>query len=94
MLTGQQVDHYQTFGFVVLPGYLGERETADLGTELDQALRDGYGARDSAPWFSRLCEGGRVVDDLQTRPWGASDGQVIDSYGRHWLIGLEGEEST
>jgi Phytanoyl-CoA dioxygenase (PhyH) len=42
MLTGQQVDHYQTFGFVVLPGYLGERETADLGTELDQALRDGY----------------------------------------------------
>ncbi len=45
MLTGQQVDHYQTFGFVVLPGYLGERETADLGTELDQALSDGYGAR-------------------------------------------------
>jgi PhnB protein len=40
-------------------------------------------------WFSRLCEGGRVVDDLQTRPWGASDGQVIDRYGLHWLIGFE-----
>ena len=44
-------------------------------------------------WFSRLSEGGRVVDDLQKRPWGASDGQVIDRYGLHWLIGFEGDES-
>ena len=42
-------------------------------------------------WFSRLSEGGRVVDDLQRRPWGASDGQVIDRYGLHWLIGFEDE---
>lgn len=42
-------------------------------------------------WFSRLSEGGRVVDDLQKRPWGASDGQVIDRYGLHWLIGFEGD---
>ena len=41
-------------------------------------------------WFSRLSEGGRVIDDLQTRPWGASDGQVLDRYGLHWLIGFEG----
>jgi PhnB protein len=45
-------------------------------------------------WFARLSEGGRVVDDLQTRPWGASDGQVIDRHGLHWLIGFEGSEST
>ena len=44
-------------------------------------------------WFSRLSEGGRVVDDLQTRPWGASDGQVIDRYGLHWLVGFEDGES-
>jgi uncharacterized glyoxalase superfamily protein PhnB len=30
--------------------------------------------------------------DLQTRPWGASDGQVIDRYGLHWLIGFEEDE--
>jgi PhnB protein len=42
-------------------------------------------------WFSRLSEGGRVVDDLQQRPWGASDGQVVDRYGLHWLIGFEGD---
>ena len=43
-------------------------------------------------WFSRLSEGGQVVDDLQERPWGASDGQVIDRYGLRWLIGFEGDE--
>jgi PhnB protein len=42
-------------------------------------------------WFGRLSEGGRVVDDLQARPWGASDGRVIDQYGVYWLIGFEGE---
>lgn len=52
-----------------------------LGTAAPATLRE---------WFSRLSEGGQVVDDLQTRPWGASDGQVIDRYGLHWLIGFEG----
>lgn len=44
-------------------------------------------------WFSRVSKGGQVVDDLQKRPWGASDGQVIDRYGLHWLIGFEVDES-
>jgi PhnB protein len=42
-------------------------------------------------WFARLAEGGTVVDELQQRPWGAHDGQVIDRFGLHWLIGFEGE---
>lgn len=40
-------------------------------------------------WFARLAEGGRVVDDLQPRPWGAHDGQVVDQFGLRWLIGYE-----
>jgi PhnB protein len=55
-----------------------------LGTAAPATLRN---------WFSRLSEGGRVVDELQVRPWGASDGQVIDRYGLHWLIGFEGDEN-
>ncbi|RNM16730.1 VOC family protein [Nocardioides pocheonensis] len=47
---------------------------------------------DLRTWFTRLSEGGRVVDDLQRRPWGASDGQVVDRYGLHWLIGFEGDD--
>ncbi len=55
-----------------------------LGTAAPATLRQ---------WFSRLSEAGRIVDDLQERPWGASDGQVIDRFGLHWLIGFEGDES-
>ncbi len=55
-----------------------------LGTAAPSTLRN---------WFSRLSDGGRVVNELQERPWGASDGQVIDRYGLHWLIGFEGDES-
>jgi PhnB protein len=45
-------------------------------------------------WFSDLSDGGRVIDELQARPWGASDGQVIDRHGVHWLIGFEGDEDA
>jgi PhnB protein len=44
-------------------------------------------------WFGRLADGGRVVDDLQERPWGATDGQVVDRYGLHWLVGYEVDEA-
>lgn len=54
-----------------------------LGAASPATLRD---------WFRRLSDGGRVVEELETRPWGASDGQVVDRYGLHWLIGFEGEE--
>ncbi|OYV65853.1 MAG: VOC family protein [Actinobacteria bacterium 21-64-8] len=56
-----------------------------LGTEEPRVLRK---------WFSMLCEGGCVLDDLQRRPWGASDGQVVDRYGLRWLIGFEGDEEN
>jgi|SRR5579872_5119816 len=42
-------------------------------------------------WFAGLSQGGRVVDDLQVRAWGDTDGQVVDRYGLHWLIGFEGD---
>ncbi|ATG55515.1 VOC family protein [Brachybacterium ginsengisoli] len=40
-------------------------------------------------WFVSLSEGGDVIDELQRRPWGASDGRVRDRYGVQWLIGYE-----
>ncbi len=52
-----------------------------LGTAAPSTLRDRG---------SRLSDGGGVLNDLQVRPWGDSDGQVIDRYGVHWLIGFEG----
>jgi len=40
-------------------------------------------------WFDKLAVNGRVVDPLSPKPWGASDGQVVDCHGLHWLIGYE-----
>jgi PhnB protein len=45
-------------------------------------------------WFAHLAETGTVIDDLQERPWGASDGQVVDRFGVHWLIGFEHASGT
>lgn len=45
-------------------------------------------------WFDKLADGGRVVDPLAEKPWGASDGQVIDRHGLHWLIGYEPESAA
>ncbi|MBG6237127.1 PhnB protein [Mycetocola sp. CAN_C7] len=43
-------------------------------------------------WFDKLSVDGRVVDPLAPKPWGASDGQVIDRHGLHWLIGYEPQQ--
>ena len=53
-----------------------------LGTADPATLRE---------WFTRLADGGEILDDLQKRPWGASDGQLTDRFGVRWLIGFEGE---
>ncbi len=45
-------------------------------------------------WFARLAADGSVIDELAVRPWGASDGQVVDRYGVHWLIGFEATNAT
>ncbi|MDO5504278.1 MAG: VOC family protein [Actinomycetia bacterium] len=52
-----------------------------LGAEAPGVLHD---------WFDALAEGGTVIEPLQTRPWGDTDGQVRDAYGLVWLIGYEG----
>lgn len=44
-------------------------------------------------WFDRLAADGKVVDPLALKPWGGSDGQVIDRHGLHWLIGYEPDEA-
>jgi Phytanoyl-CoA dioxygenase (PhyH) len=43
MLTTGQVDHFRTFGFTVLRGYLTDRVCA-LRAEVDAAIRDAYAA--------------------------------------------------
>ncbi len=55
-----------------------------LGTAAPSVLRQ---------WFAKLAEGGRIIDELQVRPWGDSDGRVVDRYDVQWLIGFEKDAS-
>ena len=43
MLTTVQADHFSTFGFAVLPGFLADRVAA-LRAEVGAAIRDAYAA--------------------------------------------------
>jgi PhnB protein len=42
-------------------------------------------------WFDRLAQNGSTVEPVRERPWGASDGQAIERFGVHWLIGYQTE---
>jgi hypothetical protein len=44
MPTVAQIEHFRTFGFVVLPGLLGTARTDALRAEVDAALHDAYAA--------------------------------------------------
>jgi phytanoyl-CoA dioxygenase PhyH len=52
MLTTEHVDHFRTFGFTVLRGYLADRAGA-LRAEVDAAIRDAY----SATYDERVIDG-------------------------------------
>jgi hypothetical protein len=53
MLTDEYVEHYRTFGFVVLRKQLDEQTIAALSQEVDWALRNAFGERsDERPFAS------------------------------------------
>ena len=52
MLTTDQVDHFRTFGFAVLRGYLADRISV-LRAEADAAVRDAY----AATYHERVIDG-------------------------------------
>jgi hypothetical protein len=52
MLTTDQVDHFRTFGFVVLRGYLADRISV-LRAEADAAVRDAY----ASTYHERVIDG-------------------------------------
>lgn len=56
-----------------------------LGTAAPAVLRE---------WFDKPANGGLVTDPLVPKPWGASDGKVIDRHGLRWLIGYDQPAQT
>jgi len=84
------IAHGVLSGVVALFGT--DAATGEKGFRIEGAMLSLLGAAQPPvlhEWFDKLAEGGRIVDPLAPKPWGASDGQVIDRYGLHWLIGYE-----
>ncbi len=44
-------------------------------------------------YWEQLAEGGRVVEPLETAPWGDSFGMLVDRFGVSWLVNIAGEGS-
>jgi len=65
VLTAQQLDHFATFGFVVLSGMLGGRRTAALRAEVDTAIRDAY----ATTYHERVIDGISGHYLPMTRSW-------------------------
>jgi PhnB protein len=66
---------------------VGEESFAATG--LLMSLLGAAGPTTLRAWFDALADGGTVLDPLQVRPWGDSDGQVRDRFGVTWLLGFE-----
>ncbi|NUU32118.1 VOC family protein [Arthrobacter sp. C9C5] len=84
------IAHGMLDGAVALAG--SDAATGEKSVRLEGVMLSLLGTAEPAvlhEWFDRLAEDGKVVDPLSPKPWGASDGQVIDRHGLHWLIGYE-----
>lgn len=89
----EAIAHGQLEGIVAISGSdaaAGEAPVETIGLML--SLLGTADAGTLRGWFAGLAEGGEVVEPLERRPWGASDGQVVDRYGLHWLVGFEGDD--
>lgn len=90
---GDAIAHGELSGRVALAG-------ADAGADDDAVQMSGMflsllGVADPATltrWFDALAASGRVMDQLQQRPWGDFDGTLVDRYGIRWLIGFHPED--
>ncbi|MCR1160614.1 VOC family protein [Paenarthrobacter sp. UW852] len=87
------VAHGVLSGVVALAG--ADAAAGEKSVRIEGAMLSLLGAAEPAvlhEWFDKLADGGRIVDPLAQKPWGASDGQVVDRHGLHWLIGYEAAE--
>ena len=84
------IAHGQLSGPVALAG--SDAAAGEKSVRFEGLMLSLLGTADPATlhdWFDKLAADGQVVDPLTRKPWGASDGQVIDRHGLHWLVGYE-----
>lgn len=88
----EAIAHGQLSGVVALAG--SDAAEGEVSFKTEGMKLSLLGTADPATlhqWFNKLAVGGTVLGPLEPKPWGASDGEVIDRHGLHWLIGYEPE---
>jgi PhnB protein len=88
---GEAIAHGMVVGPVELFG--SDAGAGEAGVKIEGLMFSLLGA--ATPdvlhrWFDGLSAGGTVLDPLAVRPWGDTDGQVVDRFGLKWLIGYQG----
>ncbi|WP_271394844.1 VOC family protein [Neomicrococcus lactis] len=91
----ENIGHGQLVGDVNL--FAADTDSSDSALTIHGVMFSLLGTAEPATltkWFEALSNGGRVIDPLTAKPWGDTDGQVVDRYGLHWLIGYQGTDSA
>lgn len=56
------------------------------------------GAADEAEllqgYWDALAEGATIVEELTQAPWGDSFGMLVDRFGIHWMVNLQGPQAA
>ncbi|WP_440100851.1 VOC family protein [Glutamicibacter mishrai] len=90
----QAIAHSELKGLVTLAGADATGDQASVKSEgLMLSLLGTAEPKVLHQWFEQLSVGGQVLDPLAVKPWGDTDGQVVDRYGLRWLIGYQAENS-
>lgn len=63
----------------------------DTGSSIQLALSGGPEDEDELRgYWTRLTEGGQVVEPLETAPWGDTFGMCTDRFGTRWMVSIGG----
>jgi PhnB protein len=56
------------------------------------------GAADEAEllqgYWDALAEGATIVEELTQAPWGDSFGMLVDRFGIHWMVNVQGPQAA
>lgn len=70
------------------PAHVGYHEPQGFSVSLSGAAGDGDTLR---AYFDGLAAGGTVTQPLETAPWGAAFGMLVDKFGISWLVNISSE---
>ncbi len=94
---GTKVMHAQLetpSGFTLMGSDTPERLDHERGENVFSVSISGANGDDAElrGYWKKLTMGGTVTQELETAPWGATFGMVVDAFGVMWLVNISAED--